>query len=312
MAELDNMMPEFNYGDIFASYGKFFRKAIVKRHWGFLIYNHDNSFYIPSLVTQFFQSFNSDNIDQNNRRIYFQWGEDIREFNLNVIENVTGIQGAVGSHPPVEPGVYLAAMGENCEQPEKGGIKGTTMYKNVYANCRWVCTNVLGLTNTSNFYETSLHITYALMTQDFNFSMQHQLFDSICAIKAKFDRNPSIKIPLSCLITQICRYFMTMDEFSAYDHLQIRAPVEQETRGYTHANPRNWTKHVQEAQVHSAEIRRLNDADFWNQEVDEDEMHFRQLTWEALRRLHIDQQGQSSAGQSSRTPPRRQRARRGH
>jgi len=179
------------------------------------------------------------------------------------------------------------------------------MYKNVFAACRWVCTNILGLHNTATFYETSLHITHALMTQDYNFSMQHQLFRSICSIKAKLDKDDTIKIPLPCLITQICRHFMTLEEFSAYDHLQIRVPIEHISRRYTNTNPKDWTPRVEQAHVLSAEMSRLNEKDFWNQPAPDDEQHFREMTWEALKRLNTRLERVEEV-QGSGSRPRRQ------
>jgi len=46
-------------------------------------------------------------------------------------------------------------MGEHCKVPQGGGISAKTLYRNVYALCRWVNRNVLGVSHVSIFLQPS-------------------------------------------------------------------------------------------------------------------------------------------------------------
>ena len=80
---------------------------------------------------------------------------------------VTGIPISVGDQDPLYHAEYLPIMGPACVNPDMGGIKATSTYKNIYAAGRWVCSNIIGTSNTSCFYEPTLHILHALMFSNF-------------------------------------------------------------------------------------------------------------------------------------------------
>ena len=52
-------------------------------------------------------------------------------------------------------GNYIHLMGEHCKVPQGGGISDKTLYKNVYALCRWLNRNVLSVSNVSYFLQPS-------------------------------------------------------------------------------------------------------------------------------------------------------------
>jgi len=68
-------------------------------------------------------------------------------------------------------GDYIHLMGDHCKLAQGGGISAKLVYHNVYALCRWLNQNVLGVSHVSSFYNQVLHIVYILMTKEKNFCM---------------------------------------------------------------------------------------------------------------------------------------------
>ena len=100
-------------------------------------------------------------------------------------------------------------MGEHCKVPRAGGIRAKTVYRNVYALCKWLNRNVLGVSHVSSFYNQVLYIAYILMTKKKDFCMCCTLLDTITSAKDK--RKTFISL---LLVTQICKEWMLEDEFN--------------------------------------------------------------------------------------------------
>ena len=112
-------------------------------------------------------------------------------------------------------------MGEHYKVPQGGGISTKTVYRNVYALCRWLNRNVLAVSHVSSFYNQVLHIVYILMTKEKDFCICYIRFDTIASAK---DKRMTF-MPLPILVTQICKEWMLEDEFNhaIKDKISIQA-----------------------------------------------------------------------------------------
>ena len=156
-------------------------------------------------MQEFYNSMNSSHIDYEHNIIMLNWRGDYRTVYLNIINSVAGIPISSGDQDPLPLEIYLPIMGPNCENPRTGGIKGTTTYKNIYATGRWACTNIIGTSHTSSFYEPTLHVIHSLMMKNYRFCMCQQLFSTIFQCRRKLDSHASAKLLLPCLITDILK-----------------------------------------------------------------------------------------------------------
>ena len=91
-------------------------------------------------------------------------------------------------------------MEEYCKVSQGGGISAKIVYRNVYALCRLLNRNVLGVSHVSSFYNQVLHIVYILITKLKDFCMCYTLLDTIGSAK---DKRKTF-MPLPILIAQIC------------------------------------------------------------------------------------------------------------
>ena len=112
-------------------------------------------------------------------------------------------------------------MGEHCKIPQRGDISDKTVYKYVYALCRWLNRNVLGVSHVSSFYNQVLHIVYILMTKEKDFLICYTLLDTIASAKDK--RKTFMSLPI--LVTQIYKEWILENEFNhaKKDKISIQA-----------------------------------------------------------------------------------------
>ena len=132
------VFPEKNFDEIFGACGSFFREQILIRDFHYLLHATDNHFWIPHLVEEFYKCFEWNNVDIDRRVIYLVWRGLNIEVSLDLISQVTGIPISPVNLPIKDLGHYLPHMGPNCSIASDGGIRGTTLYENVYTTCRWV------------------------------------------------------------------------------------------------------------------------------------------------------------------------------
>ena len=72
---------------------------------------------------------------------------------LQTISELTGISIVERwTQEPRNLGNYMHLIGEHCKVPQGGGISAKTVYRNVYALCRWLNRNVMGVSHVSSFY----------------------------------------------------------------------------------------------------------------------------------------------------------------
>jgi len=72
---------------------------------------------------------------------------------LQTISELMGIPIVVRvAQEPRNLGNYIQLIGKHCKVPQGGGIRAKTVYRNVYALCRWLNCNVLGISHVSSFY----------------------------------------------------------------------------------------------------------------------------------------------------------------
>lgn len=300
---MSRCLGEKNFGLIFQSFGKFFHQAIISRGWGYLIHDDDESFYVPSLVHEFYASFSCDNIDYANDKISITWRGEPKVVDLDLIKELTGIPRSQGAQNPLLLEEYLPIMGDVCKKPTWGGIKGTTMYRNVYAACKWIICNVAVTSQISSFYEPTLHIAHSLMMHNYNFCMCKQLFHTICNAKVRLCTHPGMKLPLPCLITRICKFFISEHEFNLTEPDRIPVDTERVTRGYNHCQKEDWIPVVLQENGFATEVNRMSETDFWNQPNPTKLEPFMEFTCEALKRINTRLErleGQSSSGGRTR------------
>ena len=94
-------------------------------------------------------------------------------------------------------GDYFHLIGDHCKSAQEGGISAKMSYRNVYALCRWLHQNILGVSHISFFYNQALQIVYVLMTKEKYFCICRTLLDTISSAK---DRHKMF-LPLPILVT---------------------------------------------------------------------------------------------------------------
>jgi len=60
---------ECNFFVIFEAFGMYFLEQIMTRGWDYLLHGNTFKFYIPSLVQDFYNGFNENNIDRDHGEI---------------------------------------------------------------------------------------------------------------------------------------------------------------------------------------------------------------------------------------------------
>jgi len=304
---MTEFLEEKIFSQVFEVFGTSFKQKMETRNWDFLFYNEE-SFYVPSLVEEFYNSLDVRGINHENDSIVISWRGGSRVIDPNYISALTGIQRQPGAPNPMTVEEYMPLMGDHCEKPTCGGIKGTTMYKNIYATCRWISANVLGISQTSSFYEKALHIVHCLMVNNFNVCMCTQLIQSIGNAKIRQHAHPTMKLPLPVLITTICNTFIDGNEFAALEPYRIFLSPERITTGYRQCQQINWFPRLQQENVPATDMPNMDDTTFWNQEDPVDQDTVNQFTVQALRRLHR-QMANMEIGQGSSSRTRRRRGR---
>jgi len=139
-----------------------------------------------------------------NHGLIVNWRGEYKTSDIELISHLAGIPVSSGEPYPMSLADYLPLMGNNCESPEMGGIKATTFYRNIYIVGRWVCSNIIGTSNTSSFYDTTLHVVHSLMSFNYKYCMCRQLYRTIAHSKNRLDSQENAFILLPCLITRIC------------------------------------------------------------------------------------------------------------
>ena len=127
------------------------------------------------------------------------------EVNLELISHVTRIPISPVNLPTEDLGHYLPHMGLNCSIASDVGLRGTTMYENVYIACRWVQNNILEGSHISLFYISTFHIVYMMMTRDSRICLCYRLFDSIAHVKRTRRKTT---LPLAILIIDRVKIFL--------------------------------------------------------------------------------------------------------
>ena len=132
----------------------FFKKEIKSRGCDYLIYNDNDTFYIPGLVEIFYSSFTFEDMSISKDLIFLTFDNKSHVVDPNVILELTGIPLASGmnQHPLISFEDYKLIMGVSCSGLPIGGIDGNSLYRNVFATGRWLVINVV-----SNFHETSFY-----------------------------------------------------------------------------------------------------------------------------------------------------------
>ena len=128
-----------------------------------------------------------------------------------------------------------------------GGINTKIVYRNFYVVCRWLNCKVLGISHVSSFYNNALHIVHMMMTNDKHFCMSRQLFDTISNVK---DRCKTF-LPLSVLVTQICKECMHVDDFNNAWHDRVMVIPESVSPSYHASLQIDWT---QEGAQHDVDV----------------------------------------------------------
>lgn len=294
-----DFIAEKNFLPIFQVDGHHFFDEINNRGWNYLI--HDgNDFYIPHIVAEFYNGIQ--NINWEDEVISLEWREQEKFVDLQTISNMTQIPLRVGANATQSLEEYMSLMGSNCRRSNSGGIVGTTMYKNVYATCKWLVHNATSSTQTSTFFENTLHIVQSLMLHNYNFCMCKQLFSTI---GLHFQRMNQIhaKLALPCLITDICSNWIPPAE---YNEVQFRTNLvaEHRSRGYSLCEQKDWDIACLEENVLADEGEQAEEEDFWSYNPADIEDYIEHST-EVFRRLNLRLQNLEGGESSSGTRKRR-------
>lgn len=92
------------------------------------------------------------------------------------------------------------------------GIRAKMVCHNIYATCRYIKQNVMGISCMSLYNIPTLHIANFIMSQDPNFCICTQLPTTI--ISTKMRSRPTLLLP--CLVKQLYHNFLSDTEFKEY------------------------------------------------------------------------------------------------
>jgi hypothetical protein len=249
-----SISPEENFLPVFNQFNVFFYNEIRNRGWGYLIHELPEESHIDFLVRQFYDGIK--NIDFLNGRILIEWNNVMRVVNLEMISGITGIPMTSGmNNTPLAIDEYIPWMGRNCVKRDGGGIKTSSVYRNVYAVGRWLKANVLGSMHVSSFYREELHIIHVLMTRNHNFCMVRKLFDVLCSVKGDRMRHPNLLLPLPCLVTAITSQWRSQEDFEEdmMHAIILKAPTI--SNSYTSCLQIDWVPSEEVEDVPMQEIR---------------------------------------------------------
>ena len=115
---------------------------------------------------------------------------------------------------------------------------------------------------------------------------------------------------LPCLITDICKTFISDQEYSdGLDNHSSVIAVEQLTRGYGLCAQYNWTEAVQIDHVRHQRAEQMSEEDFWQQNNPTGLEDYIDYSCEAFRRMNmkLDKvlEGEASGAQEKRCRKRR-------
>ena len=192
-------------------------------------------------------------------------------------------------------------MEEYFKVPQGGGVSAKTVYRNVYALCRWLNHNVLGVSHVSSFYNQVLHIVYILMTKKKDFCMCYTLLDTFASAKDK----QKTFMPLPILFTQIFKEWMLEDEFNYVIKDKISIQAETISSSYNASVqidlvPSMLQEHVPVASSSSSNEFKEEDDEFFNQQPPEDNRAFMHLIWEGIKRTYKLIKGQKKKIEEAR------------
>jgi len=149
----NQICPEENFVPIFQKFEVFFYNQIRTRGWQYLLHELPEEAYNEFLVRKFYDGFGKRDIYHHNGRITVRWDGTLRVVDLELISGITGIplrDGDISTPLPIDD--YLPWMGRDCVKRDGGGIKTSSVYRNVYATGRWIKANILGSMHVSSFY----------------------------------------------------------------------------------------------------------------------------------------------------------------
>ena len=148
----------------------------------------------------------------------------------------------------------------------------------MHAICRWLSTNVFGVTHMTTFYNQMFHIIHVLMTKNQQFCMCYKLFSTTCNVKDRQSKKHKVTFPLSILITQICKSWMYENEYNEIYKYRIMIASESKTAPYFASLQIDWTEEMTHVDIHivpSESSEENNDDDqFLEQEPSQDNRGF--------------------------------------
>lgn len=284
---------EKNYHPLLVSdqYGTHFYDEIIARSWSYLVHNN-NDVYCPSLVEEFYSSIT--NIDLDSGYILLNWRNKVWAIDLHIISNLTDIPQGASTLPSEELSFYRSLMGPDCVLSRDRGIKGTSMYRNVFTACRWACQNITSNTHNTSFRTVEMGIVHSLMTRDRTYCMCRRLLTTIGEGHQRSSQ------PLPCLVTTICKHFMAYESFWVYEADMLPCTVERETSSYRGTIADLWTPPEMEDAMQSSESSE-DSATFWAQSTPENSDEHRSRMWGGMKRLNsklnkaLSDRGESSS-----------------
>ena len=107
-----------------------------------------------------------------------------------------------------------------------------SLYSNVHATCRWLSTNVFGVTHMTTFYNYVFHIVNVLMTKNQQFCMCYRMFSTLCNVKDRQSKKHQVTFSLPILIIQICKSWMHENEYNEIYRDKIMIASECKTAPY--------------------------------------------------------------------------------
>ena len=140
--------------------------------------------------------------------------------------------------------------------------------------------------------------------------MCKQLFLTICQSKVKIESNHEAHMVLPCLITALCKTFISDQEYNeALNEYTSVVHKEQITRGYGLSVQHDWTIEIHIEHVRHQQAEQMNDQDFWQQNNPRGLEDFIDHSCEVYRRLNT-KLDKLSLGESSGAQERKRKKRR--
>jgi hypothetical protein len=255
---------EQDFQPIFDEFRVYFRDEIRNRGWRYLIYGGGGHYYLEDVVKSFYENILDFSLEEGRLRV--MWDGQVEMVDLRYIATLVGIPVVENArNHQLKIVEYSSIMGPACRIPKDSGIMASTCYRNIMATGRWVCTNITGTSKTSAFYAPTLACIHALMTKDQSYCVVRQLFETICSVKTRHDRET---LPLPCLITRICGQFMGRERVRAAYPNAILLKQAKRTPMFTSGVLIDWDPEViarQEEDVLPVNEDEMSDATFFAQ-----------------------------------------------